>query len=147
MNKIASFILLIVLSSCGNTKEIVTVNHSNLPTPIGPYSHSTSYSDLIFISGQIGIDPKSNTMKEGIQEQTLQIFENLKVILQDNHSDLDHIAKTTIFIRDMKQFEAINKIYSSYFNNHFPARSTIEVVSLPKNAAIEIECIAVKKEN
>jgi 2-iminobutanoate/2-iminopropanoate deaminase len=145
MNKIASLIVLIVLSSCGSPKEIVTVNHSNLPKPIGPYSHSTSYGDLIFISGQIGIDPKSNTMREGIEEQTHQIFENLKVILQDNHSDLDHITKTTIFISDMKQFEVINKIYGSYFKNRFPARSTIEVVALPKSAAIEIECIAVKK--
>jgi 2-iminobutanoate/2-iminopropanoate deaminase len=145
MNKIASLILLIVLSSCGSSKEIATVKHSNLPKPIGPYSHSTSHGDLIFISGQIGIDPKSNTMREGIQEQTLQIFENLKVILQDNHSDLDHIAKTTIFISDMKQFDVVNKIYGSYFKHQFPARSTIEVLSLPRNAAIEIECIAFKK--
>ncbi|RLJ80986.1 Rid family detoxifying hydrolase [Pedobacter alluvionis] len=145
MNKIASLIFLIVLSSCGSSKEITTVKHANLPTPIGPYSHSTSYGDLIFISGQIGIDPKSNTMRAGIQEQTLQIFENLKAILQDNHSDLDHITKTTIFISDMKQFDVVNKIYGSYFKNHFPARSTIEVVSLPRNAVIEIECIAVKK--
>ncbi|MEL1243042.1 Rid family detoxifying hydrolase [Flavobacterium sp. DGU11] len=145
MNKIASLFLLIVFSSCGNTKDIVSVNHSNLPTAIGPYSHSVSYEDLLFISGQIGIDPQSNILREGIQEQTLQIFENLKTILKDNNSDLDHIVKTTIFIRDMKQFEAVNKIYGSYFDKRFPARSTIEVVSLPRNAAIEIECIAIKK--
>jgi len=145
MNKTVAFLLLILVSSCSNTKQIATLNHSNLPTPVGPYSHSVSYGDLIFISGQIGIDPQSNTLKEGIQEQTLQIFENLKVILKDNNSDLDHITKTTIFIRDMKQFEVVNKVYGSYFNKHFPARSTIEVVALPKNAAIEIECIAVKK--
>lgn len=144
MNKIVLFLLLIVLSSCTNTKRIVTENHTDLPTPIGPYSHSTSYGDLIFMSGQIGIDPKSNTLKQEIQEQTVQIFENLKIILQNNNSDLNHITKTTIFITDLKNFEVVNKIYSSYFQNHFPARSTIEVVSLPKNAAIEIECIAVK---
>jgi 2-iminobutanoate/2-iminopropanoate deaminase len=147
MNKIVLFLLLIVLSSCTNTKRIITVNHTDLPTPIGSYNHSTSYGDLIFVSGQIGIDPKSNTLKQGIQEQTVQIFENLKVILQNNNSDLNHITKTTIFITDIKQFESINKIYGSYFQNHFPARSTIEVVSLPKNAAIEIECIAVKKRD
>ena len=147
MRKIVLFVLLIMLISCGSKNEIVTENHSNLPTAIGPYSHSTRYGDLIFISGQIGIDPKSNILREGIKEQTLQIFENLKVILEDNNSDLDRITKTTIFIRDMKAFEVINTIYGSYFKNHFPARSTIEVVSLPKNAAIEIECIAVKKEN
>lgn len=145
MNKIAFFIFLIVLSSCANTKEITSVHHSNLPAPIGPYSHSTSYGDLIFVSGQIGIDPSSNSLKKGIEEQTVQIFENLKGILKNNNSDLSHITKTTIFITDMKQFEIINKIYGSYFEHHFPARSTIEVVSLPRNAAIEIECIALKK--
>jgi len=145
MNRIASILLLILLSSCSSKKEIVAVNHSNLPTPIGPYNHSTSYGDLIFISGQIGIDPQSNTLREGIQEQTLQIFENLKIILKDNNSDMNRITKTTIFITNIKDFEVINKIYGSYFTNHYPARSTIEVVSLPKNAAIEIECIAVKK--
>ena len=145
MNRIASILLLILLSSCSSKEEIVAVNHSNLPTPIGPYNHSTSYGDLIFISGQIGIDPQSNTLREGIQEQTLQIFENLKIILKDNNSDMNRITKTTIFITNIKDFEVINKIYGSYFTNHYPARSTIEVVSLPKNAAIEIECIAVKK--
>lgn len=147
MNKIVVLLLLIVLASCANTKRIVTVNHTDLPTPIGPYSHSTSYGDLIFVSGQIGIDPKSNTLKQGIEEQTVQIFENLKVILHNNNSDLNHITKTTIFITDLKNFEVVNKIYSSYFQNYFPARSTIEIASLPKNAAIEIECIAVKTRN
>lgn len=145
MNKIVVLLLLIVLSSCANTKRIVAVNYTDLPTPIGPYSHSTSYGDLIFVSGQIGIDPKSNTLKQGIEEQTVQIFENLKVILQNNNSDLNHITKTTIFITDLKNFEVVNKIYGSYFQNQFPARSTIEIASLPKNAVIEIECIAVKK--
>jgi 2-iminobutanoate/2-iminopropanoate deaminase len=115
-----------------------------LPKPIGPYSHSTSYGDLIFTSGQIGIDPKTNVLKEGIKEQTIQIIENLKTILNDNNSDLNHITKTTIFITDIKQFDIVNEIYAQYFNNYYPARSTIQVVSLPKNAAIEIECIAVK---
>lgn len=147
MNKIVVLLLVIVLSSCANNKRIVAVNHTDLPTPIGPYSHSTSYSDLIFVSGQIGIDPKTNILKQGIEEQAVQIFENLKIILQNNNSDLNHITKTTIFITDIKQFENINEIYGSYFQNEFPARSTIEVVSLPKNAAIEIECIAVKTQN
>jgi 2-iminobutanoate/2-iminopropanoate deaminase len=147
MNKIVLFLFLIVLSSCTNTKRIVTVNHTDLPKPIGPYSHSTSYGDLIFVSGQIGIDPKSNTLKQGIQEQTVQIFENLKVILKDNHSDLNHVTKTTIFITDMNQFQVVNEIYGSYFKEGFPARSTIQVVALPKNASVEIECIAVKKRD
>ncbi|REH00516.1 Rid family detoxifying hydrolase [Flavobacterium aquicola] len=145
MKKIVLFLVTILFVSCTNTKSIVIVNHSNLPKPIGPYSHSTSFEDLIFVSGQIGIDPKTNTLKNGIEEQTVQIFENLKSVLENNNSDLDHIAKTTIFITDINQFETVNKIYGNYFQNHFPARSTIEVVSLPKKAEIEIECIAVKK--
>jgi len=80
------------------------MNHTNLPQPIGPYSHSTSYDNLIFVSGQIGLDPKTNNLKQGIEEQTVQIFENLKVILENNHSDITHITKTTIFITDIKQF-------------------------------------------
>lgn len=83
-------------------------------------------------------------LKDGLQEQTIQIFENLKIILKDNESDLNHITKVTIFITDMQQFAVVNKIYAGYFQNHFPARSTIQIAALPKQAAIEIECIAVK---
>lgn len=134
-----------LLVSCNSTNKLVENNHYNLPKPIGPYSYATHHKDLIFVSGQIGIDPMTNTLKQGIEEQTVQIFENLKLILKNNDSDLNHITKTTIFLTDINQFESINKIYSTYFPNHFPARSTIAVVALPKNASIEIECIAVKK--
>lgn len=144
MNKTILFLFLL-LASCSVKKDIIIRNHSNLPKPIGPYSHSTSYGNLIFISGQIGLDPKSNNLKQGIEEQTVQIFKNLKVILENNHSDLKHITKTTIFITDIRQFETVNRIYGEYFKNNFPARSTIQVVSLPKNASIEIECIAVQR--
>lgn len=144
MNK-TILLLFLLLASCSMKKDIIIINHSNLPKPIGPYSHSTSYGNLIFISGQIGLDPKSNTLKQGIEAQTVQVFENLKIILENNHSDLKHITKTTIFITDIKQFEAVNRIYGEYFKNNFPARSTIQVVSLPKNASIEIECIAVQR--
>lgn len=137
---------LLVLVSCNSTSKLVVTKDANLPKPIGPYSYATHHKDLIFVSGQIGIDPLTNTLKEGIEAQTIQIFENLKVILKDNGSDLDHITKTTIFLTDINQFETINKIYSTYFSGQFPARSTIVVVALPKNAKIEIECIAVKKQ-
>ena len=145
MNKITLFIVSILLVSCSVKQEITAVNHSTLPKPIGSYSHSTGYGNLIFVSGQIGLDPTTNIMKQGIEEQTVQIFKNLKTILEDNHSDFEHITKTTIFINDMKQYELVNKIYGQYFHHHFPARSTIEVAALPGNASIEIECIAVKK--
>ncbi|MDQ0064870.1 Rid family detoxifying hydrolase [Chryseobacterium lathyri] len=146
MSKFIFFLFSLILLSCNIKKEIVTVSHPNLPKPIGPYSHSANYGNLIFVSGQIGLDQKTNSLQPGIEEQTVQIFENLRVILEDNHSDFEHITKTTIFITDMKHFEIVNKIYSEYFQERFPARSTIEVASLPRNAIIEIECTAVKKD-
>jgi 2-iminobutanoate/2-iminopropanoate deaminase len=144
MNKFALFLLCLTMATCSVKRDVVAVKHANLPTAIGPYSHSTSDGHLIFVSGQLGIDPTTNSLKPSIEEQTVQIFENLKIILKDNQSDFEHITKTTIFMTDMKQFELVNKLYGRYFNDHFPARSTIEVVSLPRAAAIEIECIAVK---
>ncbi|MGN7758432.1 Rid family detoxifying hydrolase [Chryseobacterium sp. 22532] len=145
MSKFIFLLFSLTLVSCSIKKEVMAVKHTDLPNPIGPYSHSTHYENLIFISGQIGLDQKTNSLKAGIEEQTVQIFENLKIILEDNHSDFEHITKTTIFMTNMNHFEIVNTIYSKYFHNHFPARSTIEVVSLPRNASIEIECIAVKK--
>ncbi len=147
MKYIISVFSLIVLISCSGTSELIADGTSGLPKQIGPYRYATQHDDLIFVSGQIGTDPQTNKLKEGIEEQTRQIFENLKVVLKNNGSDLSHIAKTTIFLTDINQFERVNEIYSSYFSGHFPARSTIVVVALPKHADIEIECIAVKKQH
>lgn len=145
MKYLITIFSILVLVACNSTNKLVVKNTTNLPKPIGPYSHAKRYEDLILVSGQIGIDPVTNTLKEGIEEQTNQIFKNLKEILKNNDSDVNHIIKTTIFLTDINQFETVNKIYSTYFSGQFPARSTIVVVALPKNAAIEIECIAVKK--
>lgn len=135
---------LFVLVSCNRT-DLAGDTPLNLPKPIGPYSYATHHEDLIFVSGQIGIDPVTNTLKDGMEEQTIQVLENLKRVLHNNGSDFDHIAKTTLFLTDIRQFETVNRIYSTYFSGSFPARSTIEVMALPRNAKIEIECIAVKK--
>lgn len=144
MKYILALLSLIVLFSCKST-NMEPINHqTNLPKPIGSYSYATNHEDFIFLSGQIGIDPLTNTLKNGIEEQTKQIFENLKVILKNNDSDVDHILKTTIFLTDINQFEQVNDIYGSYFQHQFPARSTVVVVALPKNALLEIECVAVK---
>lgn len=145
MNKITILFLLAIMASCTPAKTITTSNSHYLPAPIGPYNHAVSYGDLLFISGQIDIDPTSNLLKPNIEDQTIQVFENLKTVLKSNASDLNHVLKTTVYVTDMKQFELINKVYGTYFKGHYPARSTIEVRALPKNADIEIECIAVKK--
>ena len=145
MHRLIILFLALTLLSCSTKRQIIALKHKGLPEEVGPYSHSTNYGDLIFVSGQIGLDPKTNTIKNDIEEQTVQIMENLKIILENNQSDLQHITKTTIFLTDIKQFKTINKIYGRYFTNNLPARSTVEVSSLAKNASIEIECIAVKR--
>ncbi|WP_286752205.1 MULTISPECIES: Rid family detoxifying hydrolase [Sphingobacterium] len=145
MHRLVILSLALILLSCGTKKEIIAIKHNRLPEAIGPYNHSTRYGNLIFVSGQIGFDPKTNALKNGVEEQTVQILENLKMILEDNQSDLKHVTKTTIFLKDLNHFETVNAIYSKFFNGRFPARSTIEVTSLPRGADIEIECTAVKR--
>lgn len=145
MKYLVAVILSGILVACNSTNRIIVNNPSNLSPPIGPYSYSTRYTDLIFVSGQIGVDPVTNTLKEGIEEQTAQIFENLEVILKENGSDKNHIVKVVIYLTDKYQLEIVNKIYSTHFTTQFPARSTIVIAALPKHALIEIECIAVRK--
>lgn len=145
MKYLVAVMLSVILVSCNITTRLITNNPSELSIPIGPYSYATRYKDFIFVSGQIGIDPVTNTLKQGIEEQTTQILENLKVILNENGSDENHVAKVVIYLTDINQFEIVNKIYSSYFVTQFPARSTIVVAALPKHALLEMECIAVRK--
>lgn len=148
MKYLVAVALSVILFSCSstNTNRLNANNPSDLSTPIGPYSYSTRYKDLIFVSGQIGIDPITNTLKEGIEGQTTQTLENLKVILKENGSDENHVAKVVIYLTDINQFEIVNKIYSSFFLAQFPARSTIVVAALPKQALLEMECVAVRKK-
>lgn len=146
MKYLVAVALSVILVSCSSTNRLNANNPSDLSTPIGPYSYSTRYKDLIFVSGQIGIDPITNTLKEGIEGQTTQILENLKVILKENGSDENHVAKVVIYLTDINQFEIVNKIYSSFFLAQFPARSTIVVAALPKQALLEMECVAVRKK-
>lgn len=146
MKYIVLFFCFNAVIACTSTDKLVD-KLLKLPKPIGHYSYATEHKDLIFVSGQIGIDPLTNTLKTGIEEQTIQIFKNLRIILKNNNSDLNYVKKTTIYITDINQYERVNLIYSNYFGSSFPARTTIVVVSLPKSASIEIECIAVKKNN
>ena len=88
MNRIFILILMLACFSCSSKMETIRVTHSGVPKPIGPYSHSTSYGNVIFVSGQIGIDQKTNMLKDGVEQQTVQIMENLKTILADNQSDI-----------------------------------------------------------
>lgn len=120
-----------------------TIDTQNAPKAIGPYSQATITESLIFTSGQIPMDPATGEIVSGdITVQARQALENLKNILEAGGSGMDRVIKTTVFIRDMNDFPTINKIYSEYFSQPYPARSCIEVSRLPKDARIEIEAVA-----
>jgi 2-iminobutanoate/2-iminopropanoate deaminase len=122
-------------------REIVLTDRA--PKPIGPYSQAIKVNGLLFVSGQISIDPKTNEFAVGdIQRQTERTLENLKGIVEAAGSKLSHVIKTTVFLKNMSDFAAMNEIYARYFSVAPPARSTVEVARLPKDALIEMEVIA-----
>ena len=114
--------------------------------PVGPYSQAVGIGDMIYTSGQIPFDKEGNLVSENIEEQTEKVLENLKSILEDNGSSLDNAVKTMVFLNDMNNFAEMNEIYSKYFVNSPPARSTVEVSRLPKDVLVEIEVIAFKNK-
>jgi 2-iminobutanoate/2-iminopropanoate deaminase len=120
------------------------ISSSKAPAAIGPYSQAIdSGAGLVFVSGQLPIDPATGVFPEGgIKEQTAQSISNAKAILEDAGSGLAKVVKTTVFLADMADFGAMNEVYSSYFTSPFPARSAVAVKDLPKGALVEIECIA-----
>ena len=125
------------------SKIIITT--TNAPSPIGPYNQAVLSGNMLFISGQICIDPPTGELKnKDIQEETHQVMHNLKAILQEAAMDFSHVVKTSIFITDMHQFGEINAVYGKYFEAEFPARETVQVSALPKFVNVEISMIAVK---
>ena len=124
-------------------KKIIETNHA--PAAIGPYSQAIRKGDFLFASGQLGIDPVTNSFVDGgVKEQTIQVFNNIKAILAEAGYSLDDIIKTTVFLTDMADFSAMNEIYVTQFENAFPARSAVAVKTLPKSGLVEIEVIAMK---
>ena len=122
------------------------INTENAPAAIGPYSQAIdSGTGLLFVSGQLPIDPATGAFPEGgIKEQTRQSLLNARAILQAAGLDLNNVVKTTVFLADMADFSAMNEVYAQFFAAPFPARSAVAVKSLPKGAMVEIECIASK---
>jgi 2-iminobutanoate/2-iminopropanoate deaminase len=114
-----------------------------LPKPVGPYSPAVACGGLLYCSGQIPLDPQTGKLVEGsIQDQTRQVLENLKCLLEDSGSDLAAVLKTTVFLQDMADFAAMNAVYAEFFPDAAPARSTIQVAGLPLGARVEIEAVA-----
>ena len=120
------------------------INTENAPTPIGPYNQAVKSGHLLYTSGQIPIDPLTGEMVAGgIREQTVQVLENLKSVLESVGGSLNDVLKTTVFLADMKDFPEFNVIYAEYFaEENAPARSTVQVAALPLGAQVEIELIA-----
>lgn len=122
-------------------KKIIQTN--NAPAPIGPYSQAVAAGNLLFISGQVCIDPQSGELNNAdVKAEAHQVMKNLQAILSQAGLSFNHVVKTTIFLSDMNLFAEVNEIYGSYFTGTFPARETIAVKGLPKNVNVEISMIA-----
>lgn len=122
------------------------IKTSNAPAPIGPYNQAILIGNALYTSGQIAINPKNgNLVLETIKDETKQVMENMKAVLKEANMNFDNVVKTTIFISDMNNFNKINEVYSTYFDEETaPARETVEVSNLPKFVNVEISMIAYK---
>jgi 2-iminobutanoate/2-iminopropanoate deaminase len=122
---------------------IKSVHTPHAPEAIGPYSQAVIAEPFVFCSGQLGIDPATGVLADGIESQTRQVLANMKAVLEQAGSSVDRVVKTTVFLKKIDDFAAVNAIYGEFFSSHWPARSTVEVSNLPKGALIEIECTGV----
>lgn len=121
------------------------ISTSQAPAAIGPYAQAVENNGLVITSGQLPIDPATGAFPEGIQAQTRQSLTNVKAILAEAGTDMDHVLKTTVFLSDMNNFAAMNEVYATFFTEgSYPSRSAVEVARLPKDALVEIEVIATK---
>jgi 2-iminobutanoate/2-iminopropanoate deaminase len=122
-------------------KQIISTGKA--PQAIGPYSQAVVYGGLAYLSGQIPVDPGSNKVIEGgISAQTQRVLENIKAVLEASGSSIDSVLKTTVFLKDMGDFTAMNQTYERYFANNPPARSTVQAAKLPRDVSVEIDVIA-----
>jgi 2-iminobutanoate/2-iminopropanoate deaminase len=128
-----------------NTLTKISTPHA--PAAIGPYSQAIRYGQLLFTSGQIPLDPATGEIVgTDIQTQTHRALQNLQALLESAGSSLDHVIKTTVFLVNMGDFQAMNEVYASYFKNATPARSTVAVAELPRKVQFEIECVALVQD-
>jgi 2-iminobutanoate/2-iminopropanoate deaminase len=118
------------------------VSTPKAPQAIGPYSQAIKHNGLVFLSGQIPLDPAGNLIDGGIVEQTRQVLNNIQNVLDASGSSLTRVLKATVFLKSMDDFAEMNKVYSEFFSEHKPARSTIQVAKLPRDVSVEIEVVA-----
>jgi 2-iminobutanoate/2-iminopropanoate deaminase len=122
---------------------IQAVNAATAPKPVGPYSHGVRVENLLFLSGQIPLDPNTGKLVAGdIKAQTTRVLENIRAVLESQGVGFADVIKCTVFMTNLGEFATMNEIYGTYFHNHHPARSTVQVAALPAGASVEIEVIA-----
>jgi 2-iminobutanoate/2-iminopropanoate deaminase len=122
-------------------KKIIQTDSA--PAPIGPYNQAVKAGSFLFVSGQISIDPATGQMiQDTIANETRMVMQNLKAILEKAEMEFSHVVKTTIFLKDMNDFASVNEVYGSYFKDNYPARETVQVSRLPKDANVEISVVA-----
>lgn len=133
------------LSIPNSTMPITSITASDAPDAIGPYSHAVECGDLVFTSGQIPIDPGTGKVcGDDVESQTHQVLKNLLAVLSAAGATPSDAIKTTIFLKDLSDFQTVNGIYAEFFGDHKPARSTVQVAKLPLDVRVEIECVAQK---
>lgn len=121
------------------------INTVNAPAPIGPYSQAVEVNGMLFLSGQVAIVPETGEFIKGtVEEETTQVMKNIQAVLKEAGLDLSNIVKTSIFLKSMNDFGAVNQVYSSYFKSDYPARETVEVSRLPKDAQVEISVVVAR---
>jgi len=127
------------------TKQVITTDKA--PKAVGPYSQAIKAGNYLFLSGQLPIDPSTGKFSgDNIETQTRQAIENVKAILSSVGSSLEHVVKTTVFLKNMEDFPKMNEVYQQYFKTNAPARSCVEVSRIPKDALVEVESIAIGKD-
>lgn len=123
-------------------KQVISTDKA--PAAIGPYSQAIEVNGMVYTSGMIPVNPATGEIPEGVQAQATQALSNLSALLQAAGTSMNNVVKTTVFIKDMNDFAAINEIYATFFDGAFPSRSCVEVARLPKDVLLEVEAVAVK---
>ena len=142
---LTAVLLAIGMAGCASSPIKEAVCTKEAPTAIGPYSQAVKVGNLLFLSGQISIDPKTNQMNAGsIEEQTKQALENLAAVVRARGMTMDNVVNTTVFLKDVNDFAKMNAVYGTYFKDKPPARATVQVARLPRDAFVEISAIAIK---
>jgi 2-iminobutanoate/2-iminopropanoate deaminase len=133
------------MAKAGDAANRSIVNAPNAPEPIGPYSQAVRYGDLLFVSGVIAIDPKTGELSAAdIEAQTTLVIENIKAVVEAGGMNLNNVLKATVFMKDLNEFGKFNAVYEKYFGDVLPARETVQVARLPRDALIEISVICGK---